>query len=146
MKDKRQSLILSIIKNEDVETQEYLRDRLEDEGFNVTQATVSRDISELGLVKSVAEDGMSIYVMPFKACKTIYDDIFKQAVIRYENVNNMVVIKCRAGLANAACASLDEMEQEKIAGTVAGDDTIFVLFRTEKDAISFIKSLKKQLS
>lgn len=143
MKDKRQSLILSIIKNEEIETQESLRDRLEKDGFIVTQATVSRDIAELGLVKCVTEDGLSVYSLPFKTSKTIYDDIFRQAIIHSENVQNIVVIKCKPGLANAACASLDEMGQEKIAGTVAGDDTIFVLFRTEKDAAGFVKSLRK---
>ena len=144
MKTERQDLILSIIKNEEIETQEILRERLCEAGFDVTQATVSRDISELGLIKGMSVNGVSSYTIPQKAL-TDFDEIFRQAVLRFECVGNFVVIKCKTGLANAACASLDSMEIDGIAGTVAGDDTIFTLFREEKSAVDFGKKLKAHL-
>ncbi|NLJ16922.1 MAG: hypothetical protein GX346_07310 [Clostridiales bacterium] len=145
MKAKRHDAIISIIKKEEIITQEMLRDRLAEQGFNVTQATVSRDISYLGLIKLSSEDGISYYAIPKTGDKPQFDDIFKTAVIGYENIQNIVVIKCRTGLANAACASLDDMNISDIAGTVAGDDTFIAIFRSEKNADDFIRELKKQL-
>ncbi len=141
MKNKRQDIILEIIKDNKVETQEALQEMLAQRGFNVTQATVSRDIKELRLIKRSGRGGSYHYEMPgdMQSDRNIFFDV----VTKVDYAVNTVVIKCRNGMAQTACAALDGMEYNKIVGTLAGDDTIFVLMRTENDAADLVKTLGK---
>lgn len=143
MKNKRQYKILDIIKLHDVETQEMLQNLLSQYGFNVTQATVSRDIKELKLIKKAGENGNYRYVVPEE--NTSKQSFFVDAVISVDYAVNTVVLKCHNGMAQAACAALDSMEYKKIVGTIAGDDTIFILMRTENDAVCLVKNFKEMI-
>ncbi len=141
MKKQRQNKIIEIIDKYEVTTQEALKKHLEDEGIAVTQATLSRDINELNLKKKVSATGANIYVCVKKKavqCPTI----FKDAVIDVVYAMNIVVIKCHTGMAQAACATLDKMEDTGIVGTIAGDDTIFALMKNESEASEFAEELR----
>lgn len=141
MKNKRQYKILDIVKMHNVETQEMLQSLLSQYGFNVTQATVSRDIKELNLVKKSGKNGIYRYEIP--TANSSKQNIFIDTVTDIDYAINTVVIKCHNGMAQAACAALDSMRYENIVGTIAGDDTIFILMRTEADAHSLVKTFKK---
>ncbi len=141
MKNKRQYKILDIVKMHDVETQEMLQSLLSQYGFNVTQATVSRDIKELNLVKKSGKNG--IYRYEISTVNSSKQNIFIDTVTDIDYAINTVVIKCHNGMAQAACAALDSMNYENIIGTIAGDDTIFILMRTESDAHNLVKTFKK---
>ncbi len=132
MKNKRHNKILDIIKLQNVETQEMLQELLQDYGFKVTQATVSRDIKELKLIKKLDENGVYKYVSPLDS--KIKQNIFMDTVMGVDYAMNTIVVKCHTGMAQAACAALDSMNYDNIVGTLAGDDTIFVLMKTEADA------------
>ncbi len=141
MKNKRQYKILDIINMHDVETQEMLQKLLSDYGFNVTQATVSRDIKELKLVKRITSNGIYKYAAPSE--NYFKKNIFIDTVIDIDYGMNTVVVKCHTGMAQAACAALDSMEYEGIVGTLAGDDTIFVLMKTESEARKLVKTFRE---
>ena len=146
MKTKRHSKILELISEKDIATQEDLLIYLRESGFDVTQATVSRDIKELRLVKTMVSDGKYRY-SPASAdsnsdVSTKYA-VFNQSAKSVDYANNMIVIKCYTGMANAACAVLDAMNHEGVVGTLAGDDTIFVLMRDEKMAVALVENIKK---
>lgn len=143
MKNKRQYKILDIIKLHDVETQEMLQKLLMQYGFNVTQATVSRDIKELKLVKKSGKNGNYRYEVPDE--NNSKQSFFVEAVKNVDYALNTVVLKCHNGMAQAACAALDSMEYKNIVGTIAGDDTIFVLMRTENDAVHLVKNFRKMI-
>lgn len=139
MKKKRHGAILELIKSEPISTQEELLSYLCEHGFNVTQATVSRDIKELHLVKRADGKGQYKYcVSDISEGKNSnrFDSIFSSTIISVECASNMVCIKCHVGMANAACAALDSMEWEEIIGTLAGDDTIFVMCKTAHAALN----------
>ena len=142
MKNKRQYKILDIIKLHDVETQEMLQNLLLEYGFKVTQATVSRDIKELRLVKKAGAHGVYRYEAPEENLK---QNFFVDSVVGVDYAINTVVLKCHNGMAQAACASLDSMDYKNIVGTIAGDDTIFVLMRTENDARLLVKNFKEMI-
>ena len=141
MKKQRQSKIIEIIEQRDVATQEDLKNYLESEGIVTTQATLSRDINELNLKKQMSATGVYVYV---RAKKTEMEcpSIFKEAVINVAYAMNTVVIKCHEGMASAACAALDKMGHDEIVGTIAGDDTIFALMKTEDAAAEFTDGLR----
>ena len=145
MKKKRQDKILEIIQKNNVSTQEMLKKLLEDEGIAVTQATLSRDINELDLKKQAVPSGASIYVRPPRpelSCPPIFLDS-----VNYVGYSmNMVVIKCSTGMAQAVCATLDRMGRPEILGTIAGDDTIFALMKSEAAAEEFAGELRSVLS
>lgn len=141
MKNKRQYKILDIINLHDVETQEMLQKLLSDYGFNVTQATVSRDIKELKLVKKACSNGIYKYAAPSE--NHFKQNIFIDTVIDIDYGMNTVVVKCHTGMAQAACAALDSMEYEGIVGTLAGDDTIFVLMKTESEARKLVRTFRE---
>lgn len=143
MKKKRQAEILSIIKEQAVENQEMLIKALAARGYNVTQATVSRDINELRLEKNINVDGISCYSQASERKK--FDTIFQQAIISIDYAMNIVCLKCHSGLADAACASFDVMNPDYVVGTIAGDDTVFILVRTETDAKLLCEKLKKMI-
>ena len=150
MKKRRQAKILEIIRNLDVETQEDLQTLSLENGFEVTQATISRDIKELRLVKELSDSGRYVYSTGKKnnsdSVSARASGIFVDSVIRVEKAMNMVCIKCFAGMAGAACAAVDSMQWNEVVGTIAGDDTIFVLCKTENAATIFTDNLEKLLN
>lgn len=156
MKNKRQKKILEIIEKYDVETQEQLSDLLVDAGFAATQATVSRDIKELRLVKvpTGTKEGRrnkSKYAANSvrNEIDTRFTDKFKsilsEMVIKISSAGHMVVLKTYAGMAQAACAAIDTLELADVVGSLAGDDTIFIVMSTENDAQDFVKKLSKSI-
>lgn len=149
MKAKRHAKILELINDFEIDTQEELLRRLNENGFKVTQATVSRDIKELRLVKvQLADAG---YKYSTNMSKESVDMSFKFHAVFAESVNaidsaeNIVVIKCFVGMANAACAALDSIQWRDVVGTLAGDDTIFCLMRDKQSALDFVEQLNKLL-
>ena len=139
MKALRLAKIVELVETHEIYTQEDLLVLLAQEGFVTTQATISRDIKELNLVKAITEDGKYKYITIRKQKNDTmvkkFRAVFVESVVSVDYAQNIVVIKCHTGMANAACASLDSMaEMEGIVGTLAGDDTIFVLMRTEEMA------------
>ena len=143
MKQKRQAEILAIISECEIENQEMLRDELKKRGYNVTQATVSRDINEMNLEKALSENGVSCYMKAQHANNVHFENIFQQSVVKIDYAGNIVCVKCHSGLANAACATLDSMNLDYVVGTISGDDTFFILVRTENDAKNLSAYLKK---
>lgn len=142
VKKERQSIIIDIISNNEITTQEMLKEHLEKRGINVTQATLSRDINELNLKKEA--DGVYKYITPLKDlidCPPILKDSVRDIVYAM----NMIVLKCHTGMAQAACATLDKMDNMGIVGTIAGDDTIFVLMPSEKAAADLCGSLRDMI-
>ena len=144
MKKQRQNKIIEIIENYEITTQEALKKHLEDNGIAVTQATLSRDINELNLKKEMTASGAYIYVRVPKS-EIQCPAIFKDAVVDIVYAMNTVVIKCHTGMAQAACATLDKMNCSEIVGTIAGDDTIFALMKSEAAAADFTDELKSFL-
>ncbi len=148
MKNQRQQLIMQIVKDENIGTQEELREALERHGLKVTQATVSRDIRELSLVKTIGSDGDYKYSLP-SLKKDLSEQgnnkifgIISDAVISVDYALNTVAVKCHTGMAQAVCAKLDKLGLENVVGTLAGDDTIFMLMRTEHDAKQMTDDLR----
>lgn len=141
----RQNQILALIERESVTTQDELIQKLREHGFEVTQATISRDIKELKLVKAIGPDGRSCYTVGAREPEHFTNPasgILPGAVLSTDYAMNTCVIKTRAGMAGAVCASIDGMEWDGLLGTIAGDDTIFVLCRTEEKARNFRDDLR----
>jgi transcriptional regulator of arginine metabolism len=138
VKYSRHSKIIEIIKEYDVETQHELANLLIDSDFNVTQATVSRDIKELRLIKILSKNGRYKYSESNESSQLISDrfmKLYKDAVLEVDLAQNIVVVRTLTGSANAAAAAIDALKVKKIVGTIAGDDTIFLLARTQSDAL-----------
>ncbi|MFT8348297.1 arginine repressor [Clostridium saccharoperbutylacetonicum] len=149
MKSKRHTKILEIIGSREIETQEELAEALKKEGFDVTQATVSRDIKNLKLIKIQASSGKSKYVVSAGEQKNIIDrlsNILVNTVLSVENVDKMVVIKTITGSAPIAAEAVDNLESADIAGTVAGDNTIFILVRSVGSAEDLVEKIRKRMS
>ena len=149
MKKRRQAKIIELITQNEIETQEELQDMLNSFGFEVTQATKSRDIKELRLVKELSSKGRYIYSTGKKSADNIahrVGGIFNETIISIDFAMNIIVIKCFAGMANAACAAIDSMNHGEILGTIAGDDTIFILCRSEEIASQFTDKLRTMLN
>ena len=149
MKSKRHNQILDIINNNDIETQEELAEALKYAGFDVTQATVSRDIKLLKLVKMQSESGKYKYISSAKEERDINDKLYsilKNAAIGVEQVDKFVVIKTLTGAASAAAEAIDTLYANDVAGTIAGDNTIFVLVRTDEKALELISKVRKMIS
>ncbi|MFR5772698.1 MAG: arginine repressor [Lachnospirales bacterium] len=145
MKVKRQSKILELIRENDIETQEMLADLLNKAGFNVTQATVSRDIRELKLTKATMQSGKQKYVATAKESSFVTERlnrVFRDGIVSIDYAQNIVVIKTLIGMAMAVAAALDSMENSEIMGTIAGDDTIFCVVKNESRAIKLTENLK----
>lgn len=145
MKKRRQAEILAIIKENCIENQDELIKKLDQRGYKVTQATVSRDINELNIIKSVSAEGINCYSQASKLTAGRFENIFQQSIISIDHAQNIVCLKCHSGLANAACATFDIMNLSYVVGTIAGDDTVFILTRTENDAENLCEHLKKML-
>lgn len=148
MKYSRHSKILDIINKNEIETQEELAKTLCDNGFNVTQATVSRDIKELRLIKVLTKEGRYKYAT-LKQHETSMSErfkkLFRDSVISIDFTNNIIVIKTLVGAANAAAAALDALSLKDVVGSIAGDDTIFILIRNEENVQESIKELEQLL-
>lgn len=145
MKRKRHALILKLIEEQPIATQEELLEYLCSHNFDVTQATVSRDIKELRLIKITDSNGRYRYSLPQEKSNDLsskFQMIFNSAIKNVDCAMNIVCINCHSGMAQGACSALDNMGYTEIVGTVAGDDTIFVLCRTEENAIALADSLK----
>ena len=149
MKNARQAAILAIIEHDDIETQEELALALRARGFAVTQATVSRDIKELKLLKVSTSRGTYKYATSGRAETSMNDRfvrIFSHAVISIEFAQNIVVIKTMPGLASAAASAIDAMNMSVVLGTLAGDDTVFVVMRDSNSAAAFCGEIRNLLS
>lgn len=138
MKSQRQAKIMEIISTTNVETQEQLLQELEEAGFRSTQATISRDIKELRIVKELTTLGTYRYTTAAKelpsAFSTRLNTIFRECVTRYDYAQNIVVIHTLPGLANAAASAIDAMNMSVVVGTLAGDDTVMVVMRDSNAA------------
>ncbi len=148
MKKRRHDVILKLIEENNLSTQSELLEKLSEAGFDTTQATVSRDIKSLRLVKKVDENGQPRYAVDADDSDELlgkYKSIFGHSVISADYAGNMLCIKCYTGMAQAACAALDSMQWEGLVGTLAGDDTIFALCRTGDYARSMMEAIINQL-
>lgn len=142
-KKERQAVILRLISENEIETQNELKELLEREGISVAQATLSRDIRELSIKKSVSDDDVNCYLSGIEGKNIEYISIFAQSVISMDYAQNIVVLKCHAGLADAACKVVDEQNFGSVVGTIAGDDTVFIVTRSENHAVQLILQLKR---
>lgn len=146
MKAQRQAKIVEIISNANVETQEQLLQALTDQGFSSTQATISRDIKELRIVKELTSPGTYRYCVPEKDAPPALSDrlnnIFRECVISVDYAENLVVIHTLPGMANAAASALDAMRSGAVLGTLAGDDTVVIVMREGHAAAAFSGEIK----
>ncbi len=150
MKANRQREILRLIGSQEVETQEQMLKLLNAAGIRATQATISRDIKELNLIKQPAEDGHYRYVasdgLPVrKAAAGRMQNIFKEGVISCDSAQNLVVVKTMPGLAPAAAAALDGMDIDALVGSLAGDDTVLLIMRTSQAAERLCREIGSML-
>ncbi|SHI93109.1 arginine repressor [Lutispora thermophila] len=146
MKISRHAKILEIIEDNIIETQEELAEMLKKSGINVTQATVSRDIKELRLIKVLTEDGRYKYAAMKEQDSMLNERLYKvfaETVLSLDYSGNIIVIKTFSGAANAAAEALDAFDIKEVVGTVAGDNTIFVLVRNEESVIPVMERFKK---
>ena len=146
MKTKRQAKMLELIQKNDIETQEELSDYLEKEGFQVTQATVSRDIRELKLTKVAMSNGRQKYVALQETGEDMsrkYKRVFHDGFVSMDVAQNILVIKTVSGMAMAVAAAIDAMHMYEILGCIAGDDTIMCAIRSNEDAIRVMGRFRK---
>lgn len=148
LKSKRHNKILEIISEKDIETQEELAEELKMAGFDVTQATVSRDIKILKLIKMQGASGNYRYVASSKESKDINDklsSILSNAAVSVENVDKFVVVKTLTGSAMAVAEAIDTLFDTEVAGTIAGDNTIFILVRNLDKAEELVDKVRKMI-
>ncbi|MBQ6947750.1 MAG: arginine repressor [Clostridia bacterium] len=140
MKNLRQKAIIEIIENYEVDTQQRLAELLKQAGFDATQATVSRDIKVLSLIKVATNHGTYKYALPgilrSKDDRQKFQSILTDGITSVEVAGNIVVIKTDAGMANAVCTAMDQLSFDGVVGTIAGDDTIFMAVRSESQALT----------
>lgn len=141
MKTARQNVILQIIAENEIETQSQLIDALAERGVKSTQATLSRDIKDLQLVKELGDSGKYHYAVSGKSKSNDYEQrlkkIFRESVTSYGIAQNIIVLKTLPGLAPAACSALDSMHIDSLVGTIAGDDTAFLAMKDAEAAEFF---------
>ena len=149
MKNDRQSRILEIIEREPIDTQEQLQQRLLEQGITCTQATISRDIKQLHLIKEPMGQGKYRYAVSVQRNRLNVADklrtIFRESIISIDYAQNIVVIKTMAGLANAAAAALDSMNIPYMVGSLAGDDTAMLVMRDAESARTFCEEIHEML-
>ena len=146
MKSRRQNEIISIISTMDIETQEELASELRNRGYKVTQATVSRDIRELKLVKAASQSGGFKYARPDRQEAAVSERlarILADSLVSVEASGNLIVVKTLSGSANVAAEALDHLGWVEILGTIAGDNTVFVVARTESDTSDITARIKR---
>ncbi len=145
MKSVRHSMILEIIESKNIETQEDLAEELKRHGVRVTQATVSRDIKELRLLKVLSENGGYKYATAERAEQGISDRfirIFSESVLSMTSANNLIVIRTLSASANAAAEAIDSLKWNEILGTLAGDNTILVIVQSDDDVENVLARFK----
>ena len=146
MKTTRQEEILEIIENNEIETQEELANRLRERGYKVTQATVSRDIKELRLIKISGRQSTYCYARPGRHEAVTNDRMIRllsDSTVEIDYAGQMVVVKTLSGSANVAAEAIDNMNWKEVLGTIAGDNTIFVAVRSESDAAEIAFRIRK---
>lgn len=145
----RQKAILKIISEDKISGQEELIKKLAANGYNATQATISRDIKDLSIAKVSDPESGYRYDIPTRLKEVgktpieLLKEIFPQAVVSVDFAVNTVVIKCYTGMAQAVCAKLDNANFDLVVGTIAGDDTIFVVLKSEQSAIELVNKLRR---
>ncbi len=148
MKGNRQVAIINLIENSVIDTQERLQAELQKMGYSVTQATVSRDIKALNIVKGLDNDGNYRYTVNRSQTndnKGRYTDIFKNSAVSIKSAMNDVIVKCYAGTASAACAAIDSLFSDMFVGTLAGDDTILIITADTDSALILVEKLNEIL-
>ena len=149
MKNDRQAMILEIISQENIETQEQLLEELRARGYHTTQATITRDIKELRLVKELTGSGGYRYTISERKAASAFDtrlrNIFKEGVVSVDVAQNIVVVRTMPGLASAACSALDAMDIDGMVGSLAGDDTGILIMRDNSFAQQFSGEVHKLL-
>lgn len=148
MKKTRQGRIIELIQNENIETQEELADRLREEGYNVTQATVSRDIRELKLSKVPSGNGKQKYAILLHDDAHLADKyirVLKDGFVSMDNAQNILVVRTVAGMAMAVAAAIDAMKLKEIVGSIAGDDTIMIAVRTTEETKVVMEKIREIL-
>ncbi len=149
MKNSRQAMILEIISQENIETQEQLLNRLQARGIRCTQATISRDIKQLHLMKEPIGQGAYKYAVSGNRTKLNVAEklrtIFRECIVSIDYAQNIVVVKTMPGLANGACSALDNMEMNDIVGSLAGDDTALLVMRNAEAAELLCQEIKDML-
>ena len=146
MKVNRHVKIVELVNKYDIETQEELADRLRAEGFQITQATVSRDIRDLKLTKVATDDGRQKYLVlkaTENALRDKYIRILKDGFVSMDMAMNILVIKTVSGMAMAVAAAIDEMRWNEVVGCIAGDDTIMCAVRTIEDTSAVMDKIRK---
>lgn len=146
MKYNRHTKILEIIEAEVIETQEEIADKLKALGMDVTQATISRDIKELRLIKVMASDGRYRYAPFSKTENVVYNrlmTIFTESYASSDYANNIVVVKTLPGMAQASASAIDSLKWPEIVGSIAGDDTVMIICRAEKIAEDLVNKFNK---
>lgn len=150
MKSQRQAKIMEIIANRNVETQEELLEELKKEGFQGTQATISRDIKELRIVKELTSLGTYRYTTAAKELHTGFSNrlntIFRECVVSFDYAQNILVIRTLPGLGSAAGAAIDAMNMSAVVGSLAGDDTVMIVMRDNNAAAAFYGEIKSILN
>ena len=150
MKSQRQAKILEIISNKNVETQEQLLAELQDAGFRGTQATISRDIKELRIVKELPNLGTYRYTTSSNELSGTFsarlNTIFRECVVSFDYAQNLIVIRTLPGLAGAAASAIDAMNMSTMVGSLAGDDTVMIVMRDMNAAASFCGEIKSLLN
>ena len=150
MKSQRQAKILEIISNKDVETQEQLLAELQESGFRGTQATISRDIKELRIVKELTSHGTYRYATSSNELSGTFsarlNTIFRECVVSFDYAQNLVVIRTLPGLAGAAASAIDAMNMSTVVGSLAGDDTVMIVMRDMNVAASFCGEIRSLLN
>lgn len=149
MKISRQSKIIELINKYDIETQEELADRLMKDGYNVTQATVSRDIRELKLTKVAVDGGRQKYIVLQKTepgMSEKYTRVLRDGFVSMDMAQNIMVVKTVPGMAMAVAAALDALQMNSIVGCIAGDDTVMCAIRTTEETVQVMEKLSKLLN
>lgn len=146
MKNSRQKKILELIDKYDIDTQELMIEKLKEAGINATQTTISRDIRELKLIKGISATGVYKYIFPAskrEAVAPVLNSSLTESVTEIEAAGNIVVVKTYPGMANALAVCVDSLEKPHIVGSVAGDDTILLVVRTDEVAKDVCRELKE---
>ena len=149
MKISRQSKIIELISKYDIVTQEDLAERLMKDGYNVTQATVSRDIRELKLTKVAVDGGRQKYIVLQKTepgMSEKYTRVLRDGFVSMDMAQNIMVVKTVPGMAMAVAAALDALQMNSIVGCIAGDDTVMCAIRTTEETVQVMEKLSKLLN
>lgn len=150
MKAKRQAMILEIVSTKDVQTQDQLQEALQQAGFACTQATISRDIKELRIVKEMTKFGTYRYASSSREVSGTFSNrlntIFRECITGFDYAQNLVVIHTLPGLAAAAASAVDSMQMHFVLGTIAGDDTVLIIMRDNNAAAAFCGEIKSLMS